>query len=201
MSKPVVHRESPSQTAGPYVHIGCTPNAAGISTVYPDDLGTRMITDQAKGSRIEITGCVWDGHGDPLKDAMIEFWQADEKGRYPAGDPRGPADPGVLGWARVGADLKTGIWRLETVKPGPVPGPEGTQQAPHISVWIVARGINTGLQTRIYFPQDDLSQDPLCMAVADPARIDTLVAKPDGPGQYRCDIRLQGPDETVFFDL
>jgi len=69
--------ETPSQTAGPYVHIGCVPSFAGVDGVYPEDLGLSPISDGAKGEIITITGSVFDGTGWAMRDAMIESWQAD----------------------------------------------------------------------------------------------------------------------------
>ncbi|MEO0999622.1 MAG: protocatechuate 3,4-dioxygenase subunit alpha, partial [Pseudomonadota bacterium] len=128
-------KESASQTAGPYVHIGCVPNQLGIAGVYPDDLGARMLHDGAEGERITIRGIVRDGTRTPLRDALIEIWQADAAGRYP-GQPG--ADPAFAGWGRQAADFETGEWVFETVKPGPVPFRDGRMMAPHVTVWIVA---------------------------------------------------------------
>lgn len=194
-------KESPSQTAGPYVHIGCVPNFSGITGVYPHDLGHQMRTDKTKGEHITIRGCNWDGTGTPLKDAMIEIWQADAHGLYPGNDPRGDADPTFSGWGRFAGNYESGEWEIETIKPGPVPHPSGAQQAPHITFWIVARGINIGLHTRLYFPEDDHDADPVLSRIEHQSRVPTLIANKEGPGQYRFDIRLQGAGETIFFDV
>lgn len=191
-------QETPSQTAGPYVHIGCIPSFAGLSQIYPEDLGLRAIEEGAKGQVIRIIGSVYDGTGWALRDAMIESWQPDAAGIFP-GQPG--ADPKVNGFARFAADGKTGEFILRTVKPGPVPFPDGRMQAPHIALWIVARGINVGLSTRIYFGDEDNSADPLLSRIEQAPRAQTLIAQPTGPGEYRFDIRLQGPGETVFLDL
>ncbi len=121
-------------------------------------------------------------------------------GQRPSGGQEG-ADPGVSGHCRFAADAVSGEFTLRTVKPGPVPHRAGGQQAPHISLWIVARGINIGLQTRIYFEDEDNSADPLLARIEQRPRVETLIAKKLGPGQYRFDIRLQGAGETVFLDL
>jgi protocatechuate 3,4-dioxygenase alpha subunit len=144
-------RESPSQTAGPYIHIGCTPNFTGID-IYGGDLGTSMKTGPVQGQEIIIKGIVYDGTGTPLRDAMIEIWQPDAAGLFPsANETRGTADPNFTGWGRSPGDMTTGEFSFETVKPGAVPWPDGRMQAPHITAWVVARGINIGLHTRIYF--------------------------------------------------
>lgn len=190
--------ETPSQTAGPYVHIGCIPTFAGVEGVYPEDLGKRAIEDGAKGEIITITGSVYDGTGWALRDAMMESWQADAAGIYPG---RPGADPKVNGFCRFAADGTTGEFTLRTVKPGPIPLRGGGVQAPHISVWIVARGINIGLSTRIYFEGDDHSKDLVLSRIEQRPRVETLIAKKTGKGEYRWDIRLQGDGETVFLDM
>lgn len=196
-------KETPSQTAGPYVHIGLTPNKLGNPGLYPVDLGQSPIRPGAKGEAIAIAGRVIDGAGMILRDALFETWQADAAGIYPANDPRGAADPNVTGWARVAADFDTGIWRLETIKPGRVPFPDGRLMAPHIAVWLVARGINLGLQTRIYFDDEAEANAgcPVLARIEHKSRLQTLLATRTAPGAYSFDIHLQGPDETVFFDM
>jgi len=195
-------KESPSQTAGPYVHIGCFPNMCGIEGVYDADLGETMVSEATKGERIAITGAVYDGTGTALKDAMVEVWQADADGVYPGGrDPRGLGDPNFSGWGRKAGDPVTGEWTFETIRPGAVPFPDGRMQAPHITFWVVARGINVGLQTRMYFPEDDTAADPILTRIEHQNRVPTLIAGKTGEGQYRFDIRLQGEGETIFFDM
>jgi len=190
--------ETASQTGGPYVHIGCIPSFAGLPGVYPEDLGLTPVSNGAKGQRITITGAVIDGTGWALRDAMIESWQPDAAGHF-AGHP--DADPAVSGFCRFAADKDSGLFTLTTVKPGAVPHRSGVMQAPHISLWIVARGINIGLSTRIYFEDEDNGQDPLLSRIEQRPRVDTLIAKQTAEGQYRFDIRLQGDNETVFLDL
>lgn len=194
-------KETPSQTAGPYVHIGLVPNRLGNAGIYPQDLGESPIRDGAVGEVVTITGTVRDGAGMILRDALIESWQADAAGIYPGNDPRGAADPNVIGWARITADFDSGEWRLTTVKPGRVPFPDGRMMAPHIALWIVARGINLGLQTRIYFQDEDNEHCPVLARIEQRERVQTLIAQRTAPGQYRFDIVLQGDNETVFFDM
>lgn len=197
-------KETPSQTAGPYVHIGCTPNVAGISGVYESDPGSVMITGPAEGGAITIRGAVFDGTGTPLRDALVEIWQADANGLYnsPA-ETRGTADPHFTGWGRSACDMETGEFSFETVRPGPVPYTDGRPQAPHITFWIVARGINVGLHTRMYFEDEPAANaaDPILTRIEQQSRVPTLLAKREGEGQYRFDIRLQGDHETIFFDM
>lgn len=190
--------ETPSQTAGPYVHIGLMPTYAGNAGYYDEEIGVSPISDGAQGQVIEIVGSVYDGTGWALRDALIESWQADAQGKFPGQDG---ADPAVSGHCRFAADAVTGEFTLRTVKPGPVPSRYGRAFAPHISLWIVARGINIGLQTRIYFEDEDNEGDPLLSRIEQRPRVDTLIAKKTGEGRYRFDIRLQGEGETVFLDI
>ena len=196
-------KETPSQTAGPYVHIGCTPNVTGITRVYDHDLGATMKTGAVQGQEISIKGTVYDGTGTALKDAMIEIWQADANGFYNSDqDTRGSADPNFTGWGRSAGDMDTGEYTFETVKPGVVPFPDGRPQAPHITFWIAARGINLGLQTRMYFADEAEAnaQDPILTRIEHQNRIPTLLATKEACSTYRFDIHLQGPQETIFFD-
>lgn len=190
--------ETASQTAGPYVHIGCIPTFAGLTGVYPEDLGRSPIMDGAKGTGITITGSIFDGTGWAMRDAMFESWQADARGLFPGQEG---ADPAVTGFCRFAADAQSGEYTLRTIKPGPVQGRNGQVFAPHIALWIVARGINIGLITRIYFADEDNSNDPLLARIEQRPRVDTLMAQPVSDGVYRFDIRLQGAGETVFLDL
>ena len=201
---PAVLHESPSQTAGPYVHIGLTPIFSGIDGLYREDPGSRMITADTLGQRISVSGCVYDGNDAPLKDALIEIWQADAAGLYPSPrEERGSADPNFAGWGRCPADLASGEFRFDTIKPGSLADANGNRAAPHITVWIVARGINIGLHTRLYFGDEAPANgaDPILSSIEARERISTLMARSQGAGRYRFDIRLQGPHETIFFDI
>ncbi|MCF6119406.1 protocatechuate 3,4-dioxygenase subunit alpha [Mesorhizobium muleiense] len=196
-------KESASQTAGPYVHIGLTPNFAGISGVYERDLGTALVNDKTRGERIRVNIRVIDGAGSPLNDALVEIWQADAAGIYNSpSDLRGSADPNFTGWGRLPTDMTTGECMFETIKPGRVPFFDGRKMAPHLTVWIVARGINIGLHTRMYFGDEETAnaEDPVLMRIEQKERVSTLVAPRDGD-IYRFDIHLQGINETVFFDI
>ena len=185
-------KESPSQTAGPYVHIGMTPSLEGISGPNVKDLGSGPV-EAGAGQRITITGRIFDGSLAPVGDAVVELWQADSDGSH------GRA------WGRVAVD-GTGSFSFDTVKPGRVPGPDGRPMAPHVTLWIVARGINIGLHTRLYFDDeaDANATDFVLSRIMDPRRRRTLVAarsETGGRTTYSLDIRLQGEDETVFFDI
>ena len=185
--------ESASQTAGPYVHIGLTPNVAGVTGVFPADLGATMRRDGHRGRAITFSGRILDGAGDPLRDALVEIWQPDADGLFAGQDG---ADPNFAGWGRCACDPTDGTFRFETV----LPGTQG-DTAPHILVWIVARGINIGLQTRAYFKGEAGNDTDPILSAAPPDRRATLLARPEGPNGWRFDIVLQGEAETVFFDM
>lgn len=196
-------RETASQTAGPYVHIGLAPGAAGFE-IFHNCIGEDIAGPKAEGARIRITGSVFDATGASLKDVLIEVWQANAAGIYPhPEDPRAAeVEPGFRGWGRVIPDFETGLFAFDTIKPGAVPGPKGTRQAPHLNLWIVARGINIGLQTRAYFEDEAEANaaDPVLRLIEQTARRETLLARKTADG-YRFDIHLQGNKETVFFDV
>lgn len=198
-------KETPSQTAGPYVHIGLTPNFAEIKGVYDTDPGSTMLTPDTKGDRIAIVGKIFDGAGAPVNDALVELWQADGDGSYVAPmAPNSNSAPAFTGWGRQPTN-GDGVFSFETIKPGPVPGPDGKPMAPHVNLWIVARGINIGLQTRLYFEDEAEAngQDYVLNKIMDPRRRLTLIARKE-PGdvpRYVLEIHLQGDKETVFFDM
>lgn len=197
-------KETPSQTAGPYVHIGLAPGAAGFH-LFDQELGQVIAASDVPGERIRVSGVVRDATGAPVKDVLIEVWQADANGIYPhLEDPRvADCAPGFRGWGRVITEFETGEWAFDTIRPGPVPMKAGGQQAPHITLWLVARGINIGLATRMYFPEDAAlhGTDPVLRSIEQRHRVATLIADRTAPGQYRFDIRLQGEGETVFIDI
>ncbi|KMN30892.1 protocatechuate 3,4-dioxygenase [Chromobacterium sp. LK1] len=196
----VVLRETASQTAGPYVHIGLAPQQAGFDA-YRNPIGASLLVDGLEGQPIVLHGQVLDGAGAPVRDALLEIWQADAHGRY-AGAEAG----GFRGWARACTDFDGGGYRIDTIKPGRVMGRDGRWMAPHINVWLVARGINLGLHTRIYFADEAEANaaDPVLNLIDGEARRQTLLALPDSSSDglaYRFDIHLQGERETVFFEL
>ncbi len=201
--------ETPSQTAGPYVHIGLLPHQAGFD-IFANNFSNDLLRPDTKGERITIEGMVFDGSGAPIRDMLVELWQANAEGRYhhPADRQQGKAiDPGFRGWGRTGTDFATGLYTFETIKPGSVVGRSGTKpMAPHVSLWMVSRGLNIGLSTRMYF--DDESEanaaDPVLNLIEQPTRRKTLLGHRgtrDGKTVYRFDIHLQGAHETVFFDV
>ena len=198
-------KEMPSQTAGPYVHIGLAPGAAGFE-IYDKELGWDIAGPNAKGERIRVEGIVIDGIGSPIKDVLLEAWQANADGIYAHPEHPGEVEEGFRGWGRVITDFETGEWGFDTVKPGRAMGRSGKLMAPHINLWIVARGINVGLNTRIYFDDEAEANaaDPVINLIEWERRRATLIARRgerDGQIVYRFDIKLQGQDETVFFDI
>lgn len=206
-----IPRETASQTAGPYVHIGLAPQAAGLD-IFDNNFGNVLTNDKTRGERIRIEGRVFDGIGTVLKEVLIEIWQANAEGKYAHPADRQPGkslDENFRGWGRSCTDFDSGVYSFETIKPGPVAGRvsgDGSRvMAPHINVWIVARGINLGLNTRFYFSDEAEAnrQDAVLVIIEWDARRATLLAqREDKGGQivYRFDIRLQGEGETVFFD-
>ncbi len=185
-------KESPSQTSGPYVHIGLTPSLQEIARLNVKDLGSGPLS-VGPGERIVVTGRVLDGSGAPVSDAIVEVWQADSDGEY------------RNGWGRAACD-GSGAFRFDTVKPGRFSDPDGKPMAPHLTLWIAARGINVGLHTRLYFEDEAEANgsDPVLNHVTDVRRRKTLLAvrsKAEGRAVYTLDIRLQGEDESVFFDI
>lgn len=191
---------TPSQTVGPFLAIGL-PWPDGPYVVPPDSPGA-----------IVIAGRVLDGAGEPLPDALVETWQADPDSRFNhPDDPRGQVPPAVAGFRGFGrsATDAQGSYRIVTLRPGPLPGPDGGTQAPHIDVSVFARGLLDRVVSRIYFGDeaDANAADPVLASVGDPVRRATLIASaepggsPGGPVQFRFDIKLQGEHETVFFDV
>jgi protocatechuate 3,4-dioxygenase alpha subunit len=201
-------RETASQTAGPYVHIGLAPQAAGFD-IFENNFGNVLVTPQTRGERIRIEGTVLDGSGTLVRDVLVEIWQANAEGKYnhPGDRQAGKAvDPSFRGWGRAASDFETGLYSFETIKPGSVMGRNGRPMAPHINFWIVARGINIGLHTRMYFSDEAKANaaDPVINLIEWQVRRQTLIAQREQRGSqavYRFDIRLQGEGETVFFDV
>lgn len=188
--------ETPSQTAGPYVHIGLALEAAG-NPPREQEIWNDMAKPDAPGEHIVLIGCVYDGNGHLIRDSFLEFWQADHQGHY---DRHYNLEKPFNSFGRS-ATTDTGEWTVNTIKPGKV-----ANAAAHINVALFARGINIHLHTRLYFddePQDN-AVDPVLNLIEQPPRRQTLIAKRctvDGRPAYRFDIRVQGESETVFFDF
>ena len=179
-------KETASQTAGPYVHIGLIPHMAGFD-IFQNNFGNVLAGAETRGEHIVIEGRVLDGTGTPVRDALLEIWQANAAGRYnhPADRQNKPLDDGFRGWGRTGAEFDTGLYRFETVKPGKVPGRDGRTMAPHVNFWIVARGINIGLSTRMYFADEAEANaaDPVLSMIEQDVRRGTLISQRASPGR------------------
>ena len=191
------HGITPSQTVGPYFAYALTPVDYSLAPLVGDDLRT----GDAVGEAIVIEGVISDGAGEPIPDAMIEIWQADGAGRY-AGTADALPNTRFKGFGRS-ETAKGGRFHFATVKPGAVPGPDGKPQAPHVNVGVFARGMLKRLFTRIYFADEAANSGDPILALVPADRRATLIARRDGTTEglprYVFDIRVQGPDETVFF--
>jgi protocatechuate 3,4-dioxygenase alpha subunit len=182
-----------SQTVGPYFKIG-------LEWLHRDNLAGEGVT----GERVTIQGRVFDGDGIPVPDAMLEIWQANAHGKYahPEDNQEKPLEPAFTGYGRLHVS-KDGLFRFATIKPGPVPGPKGTEQAPHIVVSLFMRGVLRRTVTRIYFPDEPRNASDFILSLVESERRSTLIAKKTSgsPGVLEWNVFLQGPDETVFFDI
>jgi protocatechuate 3,4-dioxygenase, alpha subunit len=205
--------ETPSQTAGPYVHIGLIPRQAGFD-IFENNLGTEpMAGPGAKGERVRIEGRIFDGAGGLVRDALVEAWQADANGRHPhPADTQGgaPPDPAFRNWGRTGTDFETGLWSFDTVKPGPRSRPprlpqdgaarepldRGARHQPRPLDAALLRGRGRGQRRG---PRAQHGR-PAGAALHPAGAARHGPARPGGAAAYVFDIRLQGPDETVFFD-
>ena len=186
---------TPSQTVGPFFHFCLTNEGCCVGCIA----GPRV-----RGERVSLKVRVVDGNGEAVPDAMIEIWQANSEGKYnhPDDAQQKTIEPDFLGFGRMGT-AENGICEFETIKPGNVPGPGNVPQAPHLNVAVFARGMLRQLYTRIYFAGDEANQEDAVLAQVPLDRRETLMARPDAPGsgRWRCDIKLQGEGETVFFDV
>ena len=194
--------ETPSQTAGPYVHIGLALAAAG-NPPRPEEIWNQMAKADVPGERILLIGHVYDGNGHLVRDSFLEFWQADHAGVF---DPVFDTEKPFNCFGRTATTFDAGEWTLNTVKPGVVSNAAGVPMAPHINLSLFARGINIHLHTRLYFADEPEAnaQCPVLNLIEQPPRRETLVAQRcevDGKTAYRFDIRIQGEGETVFFDF
>jgi len=190
---------TPSQTVGPFYAYGLTPNG---QYDWVDTFTNNLLTPDVSGDRIRIAGQVFDGDGAIVRDAVLEIWQADAQGRFAdPQDKRALPNSAFKGFGRSGTDAD-GRFAFETIKPGIVPDPDGKPQAPHIVLAVYARGLLLHLYTRIYFDDEAAKNaaDPVLALVPEDRR-STLIAKRQPDGSYRFEVRLQGDNETVFFDV
>lgn len=189
---------TPSQTVGPFFAYVLTPHDYGTREIVSNDL----VTPDVAGTAIRLEGYVIDGDGEPIIDALLEIWQADGEGRFPGRTGQVGSNTGFRGFGRTDLD-SSGFYAFSTVRPGQVPGPAGSLQAPHINVSIFARGLLKQLFTRIYFEGEPANAGDPILALVPEDRRSTLVAgrtERDGRTVYTFNIRLQGEAETVFFE-
>ncbi len=188
--------QTPSQTAGPYFSMALGREGDNV-LAGPGTLG----------QRIRLQGRVLDGDRRHIEDALIELWQANAAGRYrhPLDDRADvPLDPAFTGYGRALSAFETGEYWFETVKPGPVPAPDGRLQAPHLNLVVQARGMLNPSFTRVYFADepDANALDPVLELVPADRRHTLIAERTDGElPTYTFDIRFQGDDETVFLDV
>lgn len=190
---------TPSQTVGPFFKYGLTPTG---DYAWNDAFTNSTLTPDVTGDRARIEGRVFDGDGAVVPDAMLEIWQADAQGRYAdPQDKRALSNASFRGFARCGTD-KDGHYSFDTIKPGAVPDPDGKPQAPHIVLAVFARGMLRHLYTRIYFSDEaGNAADPVLGLVPADRRATLIAVREAGKPVYRLDLRLQGDNETVFFDV
>ena len=143
--------------------------------------GLMPMTRRGSGIALVVTGRVLDGAGDGIPDAALEFWAPD--------------------FDAIGRALTDdqGRYAIETVRPEGYRH-DGVAHAPHFAVRVLGRGILTQHLTRMYLDDEPNTDDPVLQLVP-PARRHTLVARLTAPGTYHFDVVVQGPGETVFFDL
>ena len=200
-SKATPQGVTPSQTVGPYFAYGLTSNG---KYDWNDAFSSNLVTSDASGERIRVEGRVFDGDGAPVPEAMLEIWQADAQGRFAdPQDKRALPNAAFRGFGRCGTDAN-GEYAFDTIKPGQVPDPDGKPQAPHILLAIFGRGMLMHLYTRIYFGGEAANAADPVLALVPADRRGTLIAAREvgnGGAVYRFDIRLQGDNETVFFDV
>jgi protocatechuate 3,4-dioxygenase alpha subunit len=186
------------QTVGPFFSIG-------LSRLYRDNLAGPTIA----GERVEISGRIFDGEGQPVPDGVIEIWQANSHGKYshPEDAQDKPIEKEFTGFGRVATDID-GCFRFSTIKPGKVPGPDDatgrpTSQAPHLAISILTRGLLRRLVTRMYFPDEAANAEDFVLGLVEESRRQTLIARKIAgrANSLQWDVVLQGADETVFLDL
>jgi protocatechuate 3,4-dioxygenase, beta subunit len=163
---------------------------------------TRQGEGEPLGERIVVTGRVLDDDGRPVRDALVEVWQANAAGRYRHDGDRHPAplDPNFHGAGRCMTDAD-GAYRFVTVKPGAYPwgNHENAWRPAHIHFSVFGRMFAQRLVTQMYFPGDPLFEyDPIFQSVRDPqarerliAQFDLSLTQPEWALGYRWDIVLR----------
>lgn len=192
-------RLTPSQTVGPFFAYSLAAEQYGYD--YNSLMNHLLLDADTKGERITITGMIYDGEGKPVPDALIELWQADEKGRYRS-ITVGKKNDGFTGFGRLGTGTDAEHrFVFTTIKPGAIS--EG--QAPHINVILFMRGSLHQLYTRLYFSDEENANnnDELLNAVPEERRKTLIAQRKDvaGVNAYQFNIYMQGERETVFFSV
>jgi protocatechuate 3,4-dioxygenase alpha subunit len=213
---PALFGQTPSQTVGPFFHYGL-PWKGGADLVGHSDWGARpdlfpeehyvlslsSPTGVPEGEAVEIAGTVYDADGVPVPDAMIEIWGANAAGRYRSQDDDRediPVDPHFVGFGRATTSAD-GVYRFRTIRPGRVPGPGNSLQAPHLAISVFGRGLIKRLVTRLYFADGEGNQTDPVLALVPEERRRTLIAERRSDRTWWLDFHLAGDRETVFFDL
>jgi protocatechuate 3,4-dioxygenase alpha subunit len=192
-------KQTPSQTVGPFFAYGLVAEQYGYG--YTSAYMPVLAEPKAKGEAIEIVGQVFDGKGDVIADAVIEISQLDADGQ-PITTREQAKAAGFTGFGRCGTGFDAHQrFHFRTVKPGP----EAPDEAPVINVIVLMRGMLLHAFTRIYFDDESAAngRDKVLASVPQERRSTLIARREQLPGgvRYHFDIRMQGPDETVFFDL
>ena len=182
--------DTPSQTAGPFLHIGCTPDLIDIN-LFKENIGNFPFENKPLENIIKINGKIFDGNNEPIKDAMIETWQCDEHGIFHT----------QKGFIRVITNFNTGDYTIRTVKPGRFEDKTGLVHMPHVLFWIFAKGMNRPLVTKMYFKLDELKKDEIFKKLEIEDRISTLIPRTQSENNYEFNIYIQGKKETIFFEI
>ena len=185
------------------MHIGFLPKKVGINSSFSRELNNLILSEKTKGTRIEISGKIYDGNNEVLKDALVEIWQVDANGNYQSRlTKKNKYDKNFSNWGRTSCDFNTGLWKFNTIKPGIVQLNKSEILAPHIWLWIVARGINLGLYTCMYFSDENtLNKLDRNLKKLTNNNFQSLFAVNIEKYKYEFNIYLQGDKETIFFNV
>ena len=196
----------------PHTLTEVTGPAYGRGKVGPQDHDLTLGHEgESLGERIIVTGRVLDGDGRPVRDTLVEVWQANAAGRYAHAGDRHPAplDPNFTGAGRCLTDGE-GRYRFVTIKPGAYPwrNHENAWRPAHIHFSLFGPAFATRLITQMYFPGDPLfSQDPIFGSVRDPkdqqrlvSTFDLSLTEPEWALGYNFDIVLRGREATPMED-
>lgn len=192
------YKQTPSQTIGPFFAHGLTPEQYRYS--FTSIAQSNMVDSTVEGEHVIIRGKVFDGEGNAVNDAMLEFWQCNEKGLYVQEEQK-PHQAGFMGFARTGTGTREDYsFEVKTIKPASIHG-----QAPHINVIVFMRGALNHQYTRIYFSDEETlnEHDPILRLVPKDRRRTLFASREEKNGMtiYHFDIHMQGENETVFFDV